>query len=706
MQADNSEASVDLFTPRSVAVIGASAEANAVTARPLRYLKAHGFRGRLFAVNPRHRRIDDVACYASIAELPERPDVAMIGVSAARLESAVADCAAAGVPLVCIFTAAVEDDARERIRAVAKRGGTRILGPNSLGFIDAHRDIVCTYSQVALLDRIPRGGLSIISQSGGLGGCLLNRAVDSGIGIARFLTPGMGLDLDVAELIERVAASPATRAVALILESAGDGLRFARAVEKLHAAGNRLVVWRIGGSESGRAAAVSHTGALAGDERVFASLCRDLGVLQADSQDELLEVAAACTATRPPAGKSVGIVSSSGGAAIMVADALEAARLGIPVPSAETMAKLRDTLPATASVSNPLDVGAGQGSQTFRTGLTAMLSDPAFDCVVLALTMVAGEQAEQVIPEVIRSIEGATHPAAVVWPAGSLAASWRQRLRENGIAVFERPDFAASALRLLQLKPHAITTNPAAPSAIAAAARSMIAGMAGVQTEWSARRLLGLYGIQSPREDLAQTCEQAVAAARRIGFPVALKVQSPLVPHRARIGALELGLADEQAVAQSYSRLLAALEPRYREKLDGILVQAMVEPEHEVFIGVVCDRAFGPVIACGRGGGQVEQEQAIEFMLPTLDRAMATAWLERMGPGARIGAAGIASMADVIVRLSQLVIDLGPALVELDVNPVALVDGGSRALALDALAVIAAPAGTASRENPASGADR
>lgn len=700
MQVDG-EASRELFAPRAVAVIGASAEANAVTARPLRFLKAHGFRGAIYAVNPRHERIDEVACYPAVSDLPQRPDVAMIGVSAARLEAAVADCVTAGIPLVSIFTAAVEEDAKRRILGLARRGGVRVLGPNSLGFIDVHRKVVCTYSQAALLRSIPRGGVSIISQSGGLGGCLLNRAVDAGVGVARFLTPGAGIDIGVPELIEMLAQSPTTQVVAAIVESISDGLRFADAVGTLHEAGKRLVMWRIGRSDSGRAAAISHTGAFAADERVFTSLCRDLGVLQVGSLDELLEIAAACAATRPPKGKSVGIVTSSGGAAIMVADALDAAGLAIPPPSSQTVNELRRMLPPTASISNPLDVGAGQGAQTFRTGLNAMLSDPGFDCVVLALTMVAGDQAQGVLPALIRSTKNASRPLAVVWPAGSLAAAWRRRLRRHGFAVFERPDFAAAALRLLQRtakgKPPRIgSASPAAAAAAnmvaapaAAAAANMVAAPSAVQTEWRTRRLLSLYGVESPEEALVQNRDEAVAAARRIGFPVALKLQSPLLPHRAEAGALALGLVDEEAVARSFAQLISAHEQKGGASFEGVLVQAMVEPEHEIFVGMVRDPAFGPVIACGPGGSDLRGGDEIEFVLPTSDRAALRSWIENLAIGACIGPAGVTSMAEFIARLSQLIVDFGPALIELDVNPVALVEGGARALALDALAVIA-----------------
>lgn len=687
VQVDDS-ARHDLFAPRVIAVVGASTGENAVTARPLRFLKRHRFPGQIYAVNPHYKSIGDAACYRSVRDLPQRPDVAMIGVPAGSLDAAVADCTAAGVPLICIFTAAVDAKTKARIVDFARGSSSRLLGPNSIGFIDTHSRTVCTYSQAALVRRIPRGHLSIVSQSGGLGGCLLNRVIDAGIGITRFLTPGAGIDIDVPELLDNLARSQQTRAVAAIVESISDGPRFIRAVEQLHAAQKRLVIWRIGRSATGRSMAVSHTGSLATDEHVFAAVCQGLGVPLVGSLDELVEVAAAYTATERPGGSSVGVVTSSGGAGIIVADAFEAQNLSMPALSPTTVRVLRTTLPSTATISNPLDIGAGQGSQAFRTALQTMSSEQAFNSIVVALTMVAGDQADVVIPELIDAASQHSRPFAVIWPAGSLAAPWRRRLRKNGIAVFENPDFAATALRENRIGRRRSQVLISAQSAFAAQARVLTAGPPGVRTEWQTRQLLAIYGIESPDEALVASRDEAVGAAQRLGFPVALKVQSPLLPHRAQAGGLLLDLADVQAVAKGYDRLLAELDPVVKQKLDGILVQAMVVPEQEILLGVLSDPIFGPIVACGPGGANVEKRDDICFVLPSEDRDQFAALLNKQKFSARISAAGIMTISDLMVRLSQLVIDLGPSLAELDINPVALIAGGTRALALDALAVM------------------
>jgi len=677
----------DLFAPKVVAVIGASAAANAVTARPLRFLRRHGFAGALYAVNPRYPRIGDVACYRSVDDLPERPDTALIGVPAASVEAAVADCCAAGVSLISIFTAAVPSETRRRIVAMAKARGTRILGPNSLGFINAHARVACTYSQAALLDRIPPGALSVVSQSGGLGGCLLNRAVDEGLGIDRFLTSGMGVDLDIPALLEHLASAADTQVVAAIIESITDGDRLVRAVERLHAAQKRLVVCRIGGSAAGRSMTVSHTGALASDAEIFSAVCRGLGVPLVENLDELIEVAAACTARAQPVGPCVGVVTSSGGAAIMVADALEAQGLIMPPLSQPTIESLQEKLPAIATISNPLDIGAGQGACAFRAALAGMLSEPIFNSVIAALTMVTGDQADQAVPEIIQAARSSSRPLSVLWLAGSLAAQWCQKLRANGIAVFKSPGAAATAFRKLQLKPRR-SHNARTVSPVAAAARACIAGDPGVRSEWRTRRMLALYGFQSPREMLARSPEQAFLAAQGIGGPVALKVQSPLLPHRASAGALLLNLNGEDAVGSGYHCLMARLDPAVKETLEGVLVQAMVKPEHEVLLGVLRDPVFGPVIACGSGGSAAEKQSGVTFIMPDEDRDAVAALLSSKEIGRQIGAAGVATMTDLILRLSQLVTDLGPLLAELDINPVALVCGGTQAIALDALARI------------------
>jgi acyl-CoA synthetase (NDP forming) len=685
MQEADAAPAGDLFAPKVVAIIGASAAPNALTARPLRFLKRHGFPGALYAVNPRYDHIDDVACYRAVDNLPEPPDTALIGVPAASVEAAVADCCAAGVALISIFTAGIPSEASRRIVAMAKARGTRVLGPNSLGFINAHARVACTYSQAALLDHIPQGALSIVSQSGGLGGCLLNRVVDEGLGIDLFLTSGMGIDLDIPALFEHLASAVETRVVAAIIESIADGERLIRAVERLHVAGKRLVVCRIGGSAAGRSMTVSHTGALASDARIFSAVCRGLGVPLVKNLDELLEVAAACTARAQPVGPCVGIVTSSGGAAIMVADALEAQGLVMPPLSRPAIESLQTKLPAIATISNPLDIGAGQGASAFRAALAGMLSEPIFNSVVAALTMVTGDQADQAVPELIHAARSSSRPLSVLWLAGSLAAEWRQKLRANGIAVFKSPGGAASALRKLQLQPRrrrsAQMVSPVAP-----AARACVAGDAGARSEWRTRQMLTLYGFQSPREVLARSREQAILAAQDIGGPVALKVQSRLLPHRAAAGALLLNLDGEDAVGSGYDRLMARLDPAVKEVVEGVLVQAMVKPEHEVLLGVLRDPVFGPVVACSPGGSAAEKQSGVTFIMPDEDRDAVAALLSGKEIGRQIGPTGVATITDLILR--QLVTDLGPLLAELDINPVALVCGGTQAIVLDALARI------------------
>ena len=677
----------DLFAPRTVAVIGASAAENAVTARPLRFLRRHGFPGALYAVNPKYAHIDDVRCYPSVSDLPERPDAALVGVPAAHIEPILSECCKAGVPLVSIFTAAIPAETKSRIVALARMHGTRILGPNSLGFINAHARVACTYSQVGLLDRIPSGTLSIVSQSGGLGGCLLNRIVDEGIGLARFLTSGMGIDLDVPALLESLARAQDTKVVAAIIESIGDGARFIEAVEGLHAADKRLVVCRIGGSVVGRSMTVSHTGALASDAGIFSAVCRSLGVPLVEDLDDLAEVAAACGARLQPVGPSIGIATSSGGAAIMLADALEAKGLSMPSLSPETIASLEAKLPAIATISNPLDIGAGQGASAFRTALQNMLSETAFDSVLAALTMVAGDQAHKAIPEIINAAQGASRSLSVVWLAGSLAAEWRKQLRDNGIAVFKSPHTAATALEQLSRAPRVVCAE-CNESIHAGKARSLIGREPGVRSEWRTRELLALYGFQSPREALARTREEAILAARTFEGPVALKVQSPLLPHRASAGALLLGVTGPDAVGQGYDRLMQRLVPTIARSVEGVLVQSMVRPEQELLLGMLRDPVFGSVIACGPGGSAAEKLEDTTFFMPNEDRDGIGGFIRDTRWGRGIGSAGVATITDLIVRLSQLILDVGSQLAELDINPIALVNEGTQALALDALAIV------------------
>src|SRR5690606_9788512 len=297
------------------------------------------------------------------------------------------------------------------------------------------------------------------------------------------------------------------------------------------------------------------------------------------------EVAAGCATLPQPTGRSVGIVTSSGGAAIIVADALEAAGLSLPALSDETADKLHAVLPPTGTIANPLDLGAGQGAEVFLTGLEAVLQDSTFDSVVLALTMVAGEQAKQTIPTIIRASRAATRPPVVIWPAGSLATTWRRRLRREGLTVFENAAHAATAPRMPHPKASRSFASGIDPTSLEKLADFAQNGAGGIRTEWRTRRLLAHYGIESPAEILATTPEQACVAARTIGFPVALKLQSPVMPHRREAGGVRLDVRDEAGVDAAYHELRAALGSDREGSFEGVLVQEMVTPEHEVILG-------------------------------------------------------------------------------------------------------------------------
>jgi acyl-CoA synthetase (NDP forming) len=501
------------------------------------------------------------------------------------------------------------------------------------------------------------------------------------------------VDLDVPDLLEGLAADPGTRAVALLIEHVRRGPRFLEAVARLHASRTALIVMRIGRTAGGQRAATSHTGGIASDSRIFQAICRDVGVPVAHELDELIELAAAHAVGPRPGGPGVGIVTSSGGAAVLSADAVEDAGLTLPAPSGATLARLTALIPQAATVGNPLDLSAAQGPALFEAALRTAVEEPAYDALLVPLTMLAGTQAEAVAQVVGRVSREASKPVWVVWSAGRLADPGRRRLARLGCPVFATPTRAAQALRALLTPARQDGFTPALPvRRIPDRAVAFLSGPPGARSEWRTRALLALYGLPSPPEQLVETRDAAVAAAVTLGFPVALKVQATALPHKRAAGVMRLGLADAAAVAQAWDEVLAmARAANSTAELEGVLVQTMVSPESELLLGLYRDAAFGPILACGPGGSGVEAAaDEVEFVRPLENRAAFLEWLTATRLARRLlGSDALDTVAGALTIVAEVVRDLGDRLREFDLNPLALVDGGRRALVLDALAVVA-----------------
>lgn len=700
-----------LFRPRSVAILGASDDPNRISGRPLRYIKEGGFKGGLYPINPNRTEVQGLKSYARLADLPEVPDVALLALPASATEQAVVDCVAAGVGAAVIFSAgyAEADEAgralQDSIRAIAAAGGLRLLGPNCLGLFNASLGFFGTFTQS--LDRgvPPPGPIAIVSQSGAYGSHLALLARRRGLGVDYWITTGNESDIDVSECLEWLALQPEVKVVMAYVEGVRDGERFIRALETARLARKPVVLMKVGRSEVGARAASSHTAALAGSDAIYDTICRQYGVHRAETTEEQIDIAYACARGLFPVGDRLGIVTLSGGVGVQMSDA--AARHGLdvaPMPLA-AQKRLKDLLPY-AAVENPVDTTAQALNDMglLEENLRVMLAEGGYDALIGFFTSVpATRTLSEPLRNAIRAGTSAFPDRLIVLSMVADAEIVRT-YEDDGFLVFEDVDRGIAAIAALHRFAEAFARPAPLPRTIASGTASAGLGTAsaGLGTrsfsEIAAKRLLASAGVPILDEAIAVDAAGAVDAARRLGFPVVMKIVSPEIEHKTEIGGVLLGLADEAAVADGFALLMArAAEHRPDATIEGVLVAPMAGAGVETIIGVAQDPVFGPAVMFGLGGVFVEVFEDVTFRLAPFDASEARRMIGEVRGRALLAGARGAAEADVealvaaLVAVSAFAHTHRDTLQTLDINPFLVRPKGLGAVALDALIV---PRGT------------
>ena len=423
-----------ILNPKSVVVVGASNDASKLTGRPIAFLQAQGYGGAIYPINPRYDEIAGLKSYASAADLPEVPDLALVLVGANRVLEAVRDLAAKGTKAAVVLASGFgESGAEGRALQDALRdaaGKMRILGPNTIGLVNLTDRIPLTASGAMEMTDFPVGKVALLSQSGGILGSLLSRAVARGVGFSKLVATGNEADLEVADFLDALADDDATQVVALYLETIRNVSKFRAAAAKVIAAGKSIVAYKVGRSESGARSAVSHTGALAGADEVYDALFAQLGVIRAQTFADLIDIPAALAQGRVMAGKRVAIVTSTGGAATVVADNVGLMGLDMPPPDAETAAKLLALeLKEAALDRNPIDVTlAGLRPDLFRAILRILAESPSYDAIVVVVGSSSIAQRDLVAQPVLESL-GLTDKPILAYVSPDAPQMTRQGLR-------------------------------------------------------------------------------------------------------------------------------------------------------------------------------------------------------------------------------------------------------------------------------------
>jgi len=685
-----------LFDPRSVAVLGASADAARIGGRPVANLLRFGFKDPIYPVNLRAGQVQGLAAYADIAAVPGPVDLAVLAIPAAGVPAALEGCARAGVRAAIVFSSGfgeVDADgaaAQAEVAALARRTGMRILGPNCLGMMNVASGAVCTFGQAPNFGLPKPGGLSFVSQSGAFGTFTFVTAMQRGLPAGRWVSTGNEADIDVADCIAWLAGDPATRVIMAYMEGCRDGPKLIAALERARAADVAVVVMKVGRSRAGAAAAQSHTAALAGTDAVYDAVLRQHGAHRARSVDEFLDVGYAALVGRRPAGRRLGIITMSGGAGVLMADAAEDAGLDVAPLAAGTQAKLRAIVPF-AGVQNPVDVTGQIGNDPTlfpRFGET-MLREGGFDAVVGfhavgGLDPVGGAAIGDNW-EALRTI----FPDLPVFLSMRATAALRERLETLHIPVFDEPGrMVAAVAALLRFNRQGGTAPPPAGSAT-------LKGTA--LSEAAASRLLAAAGLPMVAHRVVQTAAEAVMAAESLGYPVVLKIVSPEINHKSDIGAVRLDLADADAVAAAFAAIQAAVARHAPDAVvEGIMVAPMVRGGVEAIVGVQSDPVFGPMVMLGLGGVLVEVLHDVAFRHAPFDINAAYAMIvELRGAALLHGVRGrppadVDALAAALVALGRFAADNSVvsgdgAFGAIEINPLLVLPRGQGVLGLDAL---------------------
>ncbi len=681
-----------LFSPGAVALIGASTDPRKNTARPLRYLRKHGFAGRLVPINPGAREIDGVPAFRSLAEAPHPVDHAFIMVAAEAVAQSVRDCAAAGVRCATILSdgfgeAGAAGRARERaVAEAAREGGVRLLGPNSIGVIDTD-GFACSANAALDMPELPKGGYGVISQSGSMIGALLSHGAARGIGFRSLVSVGNEIDLSVGEIGEAMLTDPRCTAILLFLEAIKDRDALARLAHRAEAAGTPVLAYKLGRSKAGQALAASHTGALSGDDAVVDALLDHLGIARVRILETLYEAPPLFIGSGPARGKRVAVVTTTGGGGAMVVDAMASQGLEIAPDLPEVKAVL-----AAHGVAGGghglIDLTlAGTRPDLVREVLAALMESPEVD----AVTMVIGSSS-QFHPDLavapLKGFAGSPKPLAVyLVPA---AETSQRMLAEEGLAVFRTAEACAEGMRA-RLERRAPVAAPAVPPALSREMEAMLTAVPGsTLDEVAAREVFDRLGLAGPPGRLATTAEEAGAAFAEIGGPVVMKIVSPDIPHKSDAGGIVLSVstaAQARTVFETLMETQRAAHPA--ADLRGVLVQRMVEGVGEAIIGYRRDPLMGPVVMLGAGGVLAELIADTTLRVAPVDLPTAREMLgEVRSLAAHAGyrdrpTGDLEAVARAVAALSHLA--ACESVAEAEINP--LLIGREGALALDALIV-------------------
>lgn len=695
-----------LFEPESVAIIGASTRPGAIGAVLIDNMLAAQFRGSLYAVNPKQTSIKGVPCFPGIDKVPQRVDLAVIATPPETVPRLIAQCGLAGVRSVVVITAGFSEVGPEGARLDrellenARRHRVRVIGPNCLGVMRPGIGLNATFARGNALP----GSLGLVSQSGALCTAMLDWATPNKIGFSSVVSLGGSRDIDFGEIIDYLVNDPKTEHILLYIEGVRDARRF---LSSLRAAARLkpVILMKVGRHPVGSRAAVSHTGAMVGADDVFDAAIRRAGAVRVTTIGQLVAAAQALSAHVRPRGNRLAIITNGGGPGVMAAD--RAADLGIPLAdlSQQTIQSLQSALPSNWSHGNPMDLIGDADAARYSAGIAACLGDDNVDGALVMLTPQAMTEPTAVAEAVVEAARGRTKPVLACWMGDASVIEGRRRLAEAGIPVFRTPEPAVEVFAhvssfyrnqrgLLQTPgPQSLRSAPDIEAA-KMIIETVLTERRSVLNELESKALLSAFRLPVAKTVIVRSAHEAMLVAEEIGYPVALKIDSPDITHKTDAGGVLLNLGNGQAVLAGYQQIIDSVTRKQPQaRISGVTIQPMVVRRNgrELMVGVIRDPVFGPAIAFGAGGVAVEVHKDRAVALPPLNSYLvdemirSTRVSKLLGAFRRMPPVKMEALEEVLLRVSELVCEL-PWIEELDINPLIVNEDG--AIVADARVVV------------------
>lgn len=695
------------FNPQSIAVIGASSNPVKPGGRPVSALLSKGFSGKIYPVNPTRTNINGLKCYPSLLDIPDPVDLVIISIVADKVYPALEECAAKGVKAAVIFSSGFAETGPEglaeqqRIAELSGKTGLRILGPNCLGLVNTMNGVMASFAYIVDLPPVEPKVLGFVSQSGAFGSVIYAASLEKGVGFNYFISVGNEADLEFTDFLRYMIHDPNTRLSGGYLEGSKNGDKLRRVAEEALEKEKPILIMKVGRSSAGSRAAASHTGSLAGSDIIYDAFFRQTGIIRIDNFTDLIAFTPLFQTGKLPRGRNTAIISTSGGAGVVLTDLCESVGLNVVPLGDETRKKMDTVLPFFASSRNPVDLTAAFLTEPTITAvvLRALCEDPDIDIIIGSLNFPLPAD-HPVVGEII-DICSNTDKLVLISPfrfPGAPVDPPLVEFKRAGIPVISETIDAIKAISNLvtykenlkkrkQDRYRPIRRSQSKPNLNYLLKPGQTLG------ESHTKEILEKYGIPVTRQSLAANPEEAVARARDIGYPVALKIDSPDIPHKTEAGGLKLNLENDDQVSRSFAEIIRNVK-LYRPdaRINGVSVQEMLPEGVEVIIGVTRDPVFGPTIMFGLGGIFVEVLKDVSFRIAPISPGDARDMIEEIKGAALLkGVRGkppvdAEAIADVILRVSDLVTDYRDRIEELDINPLIVYPKGVKAA--DAMLVV------------------